>query len=313
MIKITSYSPAICIMGPTASGKTKLAITLKKYLPVELISVDSALIYRDMNIGTSKPTTEELIKTPHRLINIRDPSQIYSVSDFRIDALKEMSNITLKGRIPLLVGGSMLYYKILFTGLSPLPPANQIIRKYIQQQILLQGKEILHHKLQKIDPISASKIHKNDQKRLSRALEVYFISGKTLTELTKISGQPLPYHVKQFVIAPSNRTLINKRIELRYYKMLESGFETEVQKLFSRKDLHINLPSIRCVGYRQMWLYLSNKINYNEMISSSICATKQLAKHQMTWLKKWNSLHWLDSDKPKQALNIILKNYINIK
>lgn len=305
--EMTPRPPAIFIMGPTASGKTALAIALRQRLPVELISVDSALIYCGMDIGTAKPSAEELAQAPHRLIDIRDPSQAYSAADFITDALKEMAEVTAAGRIPLLVGGTMLYFKALLEGLSPLPSADPAMRARIERQAAEQGWEVLHRQLQEIDPDAALRIHPNDPQRLSRALEVFFISGKTLTELTKISGEPLPYHVHQFAIAPSNRELIHQRIELRYHQMLAAGFETEVRALFARGDLHTDLPSIRCVGYRQMWSYLAGEISYDEMVYRGICATRQLAKRQMTWLRGWNSVHWLDSEKPGEALDSLIQ------
>lgn len=307
MTEITPRPPAIFIMGPTASGKTELAIALRQRLPVELISVDSALIYRGMDIGTAKPSAGELAQAPHRLIDIRDPGQTYSVADFRTDALKEMADITSDGRIPLLVGGTMLYYKALLVGLSPLPPADPTIRECIKQHASEQGWKALHCQLQEIDPVGALRIHPNDSQRLSRALEVFFISGKTLTEMIKISGESLSYHVYQFAIAPSSRALINHRIELRYRQMLAAGFETEARALFARDDLHIDLPSIRSVGYRQMWSYLSGEMSYDEMIYRGICATRQLAKRQMNWLRAWNSVHWLDAEKQGEALNAVIQ------
>ncbi|NIG62104.1 MAG: tRNA (adenosine(37)-N6)-dimethylallyltransferase MiaA [Serratia symbiotica] len=307
MTKIIPRPPAIFIMGPTASSKTKLAIALRQRLPVELISVDSALIYRGMDIGTAKPSTGELVQAPHRLIDIRDPAQTYSAADFRSDALKEMADITSAGRIPMLVGGTMLYYKALLSGLSPLPLADPSVRKRIEQQAVEQGWKALHRQLQEIDPVSALKIHPNDQQRLSRALEVFFISGKTLTEMIKISGKSLPYHVHQFAIAPSSRALIHKRIELRYQQMLAAGFEAEARALFARDDLHTDLPSIRSVGYRQMWSYLSGDMSYDEMVYRGICATRQLAKRQITWLRGWNSVHWLDSEKLGEAFQAVIQ------
>ena len=299
--------PAIFIMGPTASGKTALAMALRERLPVELISVDSALIYRGMDIGTAKPTAEELARVPHRLIDIRDPAQAYSAAEFRADALREMADITAAGHIPLLVGGTMLYFKALLEGLSPLPPADPAVREQIEQQAAELGWEALHRQLQQIDPVAALRIHPNDPQRLSRALEVFFISGKTLTELTQISGESLPYHVHQFAIAPASRELLHQRIELRFHQMLAADFETETRALFARNDLHTDLPSIRCVGYRQMWSYLSGEISYDEMVYRGICATRQLAKRQMTWLRGWEAVHWLDSEKPGEALDSVIQ------
>ncbi|HFO2532592.1 TPA: tRNA (adenosine(37)-N6)-dimethylallyltransferase MiaA [Yersinia enterocolitica] len=306
-IENTARPPAIFIMGPTASGKTALSIALRQRLPVELVSVDSALIYRGMDIGTAKPSAEELALAPHRLIDIRDPAEAYSAADFRQDALKEMVDITAAGRIPLLVGGTMLYFKALLDGLSPLPSADPLVRQRIEQQAAELGWEALHQQLAEIDPVAAARIHPNDPQRLSRALEVFFISGKTLTELTKISGETLPYQVHQFAIAPVSRELLHQRIELRFHQMLEAGFETEARALFDRGDLHTDLPAIRCVGYRQMWSYLSGEIDYNEMVYRGVCATRQLAKRQMTWLRGWSSVQWLDSDKPGEALDSVIQ------
>ncbi|PVZ89094.1 tRNA (adenosine(37)-N6)-dimethylallyltransferase MiaA [Serratia sp. S1B] len=306
-IEMNSRPPAIFIMGPTASGKTALAMALRQHLPVELISVDSALIYRGMDVGTAKPTAEELALAPHRLIDIRDPAQAYSAADFRRDALQEMHDITAAGRIPLLVGGTMLYFKALLEGLSPLPSADPVVRERIEQQAAEQGWEAMHRQLQQIDPVAAQRIHPNDPQRLTRALEVFFISGKTLTELTKIAGESLPYQVHQFAIAPASRELLHQRIELRFQQMLAAGFEAEARTLFSRGDLHTDLPAIRCVGYRQMWSYLSGEISYDEMVFRGICATRQLAKRQMTWLRGWESVYWLDSDKQGEALNTVVQ------
>ena len=220
-ISKASLPKAIFLMGPTASGKTALAIELRKMLPVELISVDSALIYKGMDIGTAKPNAEELLAAPHRLLNIRDPSQAYSAADFRRDALAEMADITAAGRIPLLVGGTMLYFKALLEGLSPLPSADPEVRARIEQQAAEQGWESLHRQLQEVDPVAAARIHPNDPQRLSRALEVFFISGKTLTELTQTSGDALPYQVHQFAIAPASRELLHQRIEQRFHQILK--------------------------------------------------------------------------------------------
>lgn len=294
-------------MGPTASGKTALAIALRQYLPVELISVDSALIYRGMDIGTAKPSAEERRLAPHRLLDIRDPVEAYSAAEFRRDALREMAEITESGKIPLLVGGTMLYYKALLEGLSPLPPADPDVRQRIEQKASEEGWDSLHRQLCEIDPIAGSRIHPNDPQRLSRALEVFFISGKTLTELTKTAGEALPYDVTQFAIAPDNRALIHQRIALRFEQMLASGFEAEVRALYARGDLHTDLPSIRCVGYRQMWSFLAGEIDYDEMVYRGICATRQLAKRQMTWLRGWEDVHWLDSEQPDAALTSVLQ------
>lgn len=289
------HPPVIFLMGPTASGKTALAIELVKRLPCDIISVDSALIYRGMDIGTAKPTAEELAQAPHRLLDIRDPSQAYSAADFRQDALREIEAIVAQGRIPLLVGGTMLYYKALLEGLSPLPAADPVIRQAIEAEASLSGWETLHAQLQSIDPVAAARIHPNDPQRLSRALEVYRISGQTLTELTQTKGEQLPYRTLQFAIAPTDRELLRQRIAERFHLMLSQGFEQEVRALYERGDLNADLPSIRCVGYRQMWEYLDGQISYDEMVYRGIVATCQLAKRQMTWLRSWQNVTWLET------------------
>ncbi|MEX0445036.1 tRNA (adenosine(37)-N6)-dimethylallyltransferase MiaA [Xenorhabdus sp. SGI246] len=306
-LKTQQLPTAIFIMGPTASGKTALSIALRHHLPVELISVDSALIYRGMDIGTAKPSTEEQIQAPHRLIDVLDPAEVYSAADFRRDALKHMAEITATGRIPLLVGGTMLYFKALLEGLSPLPSASPEVRAQIEQQAAEEGWDALHRQLQEIDPVAAARIHPNDPQRLTRALEVFRISGKTLTTLTETSGEVLPYRVHQFAIAPASREVLHQRIAARFEQMIKSGFEDEVKALYARNDLHTDLPSIRCVGYRQMWSYLAGEISHDEMVYRGICATRQLAKRQITWLRSWDNVTWLDSDQPEQALNTVMQ------
>lgn len=296
---------AIFLMGPTASGKTSLAMELCKALPCELVSVDSALVYKGMNIGTAKPTAAEQAAVPHRLIDLLDPIDAYSAADFRRDALAAMADITAAGRIPLLVGGTMLYFKALLEGLSPLPSADAAVRAEIEAQAQEQGWEALHRQLAEIDPVAAARIHPNDPQRVSRALEVYRISGSTLTELTQRKGDPLPYKVLQFAIAPRERAQLHKRIGERFRLMLEQGFEQEVRVLYERGDLHPDLPSIRCVGYRQMWDYLSGVVSYDEMIERGTAATRQLAKRQLTWLRGWPDLQWLDTDNKAVGQDVI--------
>ena len=298
---------AIFLMGPTASGKTDLAIQLRQQLPVEVISVDSALIYRGMDIGTAKPSKAELALAPHRLIDICDPAESYSAANFRTDALREMQEISAQGKIPLLVGGTMLYYKALLEGLSPLPSADEKVRSEIEAKAALIGWGGLHQELSKIDPISAQRINPNDSQRINRALEVFYLTGKTLTELTAQKGEALPYDILQFAIAPEQREVLHLRIEQRFHKMIELGFQQEVEKLYRRPDLNENLPSIRCVGYRQMWEYLRGDYDHDEMVFRGICATRQLAKRQITWLRGWTSpIQWLDSLQPAQALKKVL-------
>ena len=298
---------AIFLMGPTASGKTDLAIQLRQHLPVEVISVDSALIYRGMDIGTAKPSKAELALAPHRLIDICDPAESYSAANFRTDALREMQEISTQGKIPLLVGGTMLYYKALLEGLSPLPSADEKVRSEIEAKAALIGWSGLHQELSKIDPISAQRINPNDSQRINRALEVFYLTGKTLTELTTQKGEALPYDILQFAIAPEQREVLHLRIEQRFHNMIELGFQQEVEKLYRRPDLNENLPSIRCVGYRQMWEYLRGDYDHDEMVFRGICATRQLAKRQITWLRGWTSpIQWLDSLQPAQALEKVL-------
>lgn len=287
---------AIFLMGPTASGKSALAMELVRRLPCDIISVDSALVYRGMDIGTAKPTPAELAVAPHRLIDVRDPLQSYSAADFCQDALQEMTAITAQGRIPLLVGGTMLYYKALLEGLSPLPEADPHIRAVIEAQAAESGWGALHAELCRIDPVAGARIHPNDPQRLSRALEVFRITGKTLTELTQQQGPGLPYQTLQYAIAPQERVLLRQRIAERFDAMLALGFETEVRNLMARGDLNPELPSMRCVGYRQMWDYLSGVLDYAEMRYRGIVATNQLAKRQMTWLRGWSHpLIWLET------------------
>lgn len=299
---MTQQPLALFLMGPTASGKTDLAIALRQQLPVEVISVDSALIYKGMDIGTAKPTPAELALAPHRLIDILDPKESYSAMNFREDALKEMAEISASGRIPLLVGGTMLYYKALLEGLSPLPSADPIIRAEIEEKAAKIGWVGMHQELLAIDPVAGARINPNDSQRINRALEVFYITGKTMTELTAEKGEALPYRLLQFAIAPQDRAILHERIALRFQKMMDLGFEEEVKRLFLREDLHIDLPSIRCVGYRQMWEYLQGDISLDEAIYKGICATRQLAKRQITWLRGWkDEITWLDSLNPEQA------------
>ncbi|MXN88803.1 tRNA (adenosine(37)-N6)-dimethylallyltransferase MiaA [Pasteurella canis] len=304
---------AIFLMGPTASGKTDLAIKLRQVLPVEVISVDSALIYKGMDIGTAKPNAEELALAPHRLINICDPSESYSAANFRQDALREMEQITAQGKTPLLVGGTMLYYKALLEGLSPLPSADENIRAEIESKAQQLGWAALHQELTRIDPISAQRINPNDSQRINRALEVFYITGKTLTTLTEQKGDALPYQILQFAITPKDRQILHERIAIRFKKMIQLGFQQEVEKLYQRGDLHADLPAIRCVGYRQMWEYLRGDYSHEEMIFRGICATRQLAKRQITWLRGWKyPIEWLDSLEIEEAKQKIINSLINI-
>jgi tRNA dimethylallyltransferase len=277
---------AICIMGPTGTGKTDLAIELHKHFPVEIISVDSALVYKGMDIGSAKPDTATLKQAPHRLIDFLDPSQPYSVADFRTDALREMAEIIAQGRIPLLVGGTMLYFRALEYGLSALPEADPAIRAQLEAEAAEHGWQALHHRLAQVDPIAAARIHPNDPQRLQRALEVYTLTGKSLTELQQASWHDAcPYQLLKIALIPENRAWLHARLAQRFDQMLQQGLLAEVQQLFSRNDLDTNLPAIRAVGYRQVWDYLNGKLDYTQMRDRAIVATRQLAKRQMTWLR----------------------------
>ncbi|ARN74360.1 tRNA (adenosine(37)-N6)-dimethylallyltransferase MiaA [Oceanicoccus sagamiensis] len=302
----TALPPAIFLMGPTASGKTDLAIALCQHISCEIISVDSALIYRDMDIGSAKPDADELALAPHRLINILDAAESYSAADFRADALREMAEITARGNIPLLVGGTMLYFKALIEGMAQMPEADAGIREQIEQDAEQYGWPYVHAQLAEVDPESAARIHPNHSQRIERALEVYRASGVTMTEHHQHhqmeQQQPdyqqsiLPYQVVQLAIAPLDRTVLHRRIEKRFHLMLEQGFEQEVTALRQRGDLHLDLPSMRAVGYRQMWQYLDGELDQAEMIERGIIATRQLAKRQFTWLNGWQGVQWLHTD-----------------
>ena len=273
-------------MGPTASGKTDLAVDLVKQYPCDLISVDSALIYRGMDIGTAKPDAETLQRAPHRLISFLDPAESYSAADFRRDALHEMKAITETGRIPVLVGGTMLYFRALQYGLSELPNADPAIREALTKQAKQEGWAALHKRLQKVDPVSAEKIHPNDPQRLQRALEVHELTGISMSEHHKRATEnELPYNVLKIALIPSDREWLKQRAALRFELMMEAGFLEEVTALYERGDLHEQLPSIRSIGYRQAWAFLNRQIDYEEMKEKAIIATRQLAKRQLTWLR----------------------------
>ena len=296
----------ICLMGPTASGKTRLAIELARYLPCEIICVDSAVVYRGMDIGTAKPSPEELSKVPHHLIDIRDPVEHYSVANFRADALYKISDILSRSKIPLLVGGTMLYFKVLQFGLSRMPSANKQIREALSKEALKIGWPAMHDRLAKIDPLAAERIHPHDTQRIQRALEVFELTGKTVTELHFLDQiKPLPYRVINLAMIPSDRSLLRKKIIERFHDMLERGFIEEVRILFERGDLHRDLPSMRAVGYRQVWDYLAGDITFDEMRERAIIATSQLAKRQITWLRRWPNLQKFDNMDPDLVQHLL--------
>lgn len=287
---------AIAIMGPTAAGKTDLSLAMAEQLNAEIISVDSALVYRGLNIGAAKPSPEELARIPHKLIDIRDPADAYSVADFCNDAKREIADIVSRGKTPLLVGGTMLYFKALLEGLSAMPEADMEQRSQIEAQAAEHGWAWVHDELKKVDPISAARIHPNHSQRLSRALEVFRISGKPMSEWQSGGEGGLldSFDWCQISIAPRDRKLLHARIEQRFKAMLKLGFVDEVKALMERGDLHAELPAIRAVGYRQVWEYLNGDYDFEEMQQRGIAATRQLAKRQLTWLRSWQDLHWLD-------------------
>ena len=296
----------ICLSGPTASGKTDLALTLVESLPCEIISVDSGMVYRGMDIGTAKPKPQILEQIPHHLIDICDVAEPYSAARFRLDALKLINMILARDRIPLLVGGTMLYFRVLQQGISVLPQANQKIRAQLTAEAKQNGWQKLHERLSQIDPVAAKRISPNDSQRLQRALEVYFITGETLTDLQKENpGQPLLFPVINFALIPQNREELNVRIGGRFKQMLKDGLVAEVKQLFNRGDLNCNLPSMRSVGYRQVWQYLNGEVDYSTMQEKAIIATRQLAKRQMTWLRSWPNIILFDSNDLKVKEKIL--------
>jgi tRNA dimethylallyltransferase len=282
-------------MGPTAAGKTGLAVEMCERFPLEIISVDSALVYRGMDIGTAKPDKQTLHKAPHRLVDIRDPSESYSAADFRDDALREMKSITSAGKVPLLVGGTMLYFRALEYGLSELPAANPEVRKQLEHQAEEIGWPAMHGILQQKDPLLAARIHPNDPQRIQRALEVIQISGKPMSELQQEScADVIDYRIQKFIVSPKARSVLHDRIEQRFDLMIEAGFIDEIKSLYARSDLNASLPSLRAVGYRQAWEWLDGQYSFEQMREKAIAATRQLAKRQLTWLRRESASLWYD-------------------
>ncbi|HEX4045133.1 MAG TPA: tRNA (adenosine(37)-N6)-dimethylallyltransferase MiaA [Gammaproteobacteria bacterium] len=284
-------------MGPTASGKTPLAIELVQRFPCEIISVDSAMVYRGMDIGTAKPNAEVLSLAPHRLISIVDPAEPYSAGQFYQDALREIAAIHANGKIPLLVGGTMLYFRVLQRGLAPLPLANPTIRAQLQDRAEKTSWAGLHAELAEIDPVTAARLQPNDSQRIQRALEVYLLTGKPISAW-HTQNRPLlsPYTAYNLALAPTERAVLHARIAQRFEHMLAQGFIEEVQQLYQRHDLTATLPALRAVGYRQAWAYLSGQMDYAAFCDQTLAATRQLAKRQLTWLRTWPAVTWFDSD-----------------
>jgi tRNA dimethylallyltransferase len=278
--------PAIFLMGPTASGKTGVAVELAQTLPVEIISVDSALVYRDMDIGTAKPDAATLARAPHHLLDIRDPTEAYSAAAFRHDALRLMHDITARGRIPLLVGGTMLYFRALQHGLSPLPEADPAIRAALDAEIALHGVRYLHRQLAEVDAETAARLAPNDTQRIQRALEIYRLTGQPMSILLdQKTDDGLPFRILPVALIPATRSVLHQRIATRFRLMLEQGLVEELRALRQRYQLHPNLPSMRCVGYRQAWQFIEGEIDQTQLLETGIAATRQLAKRQLTWLR----------------------------
>ncbi len=288
---------AVLLMGPTASGKTELAVELVQQLPFDIISVDSAMVYRGMDIGTAKPDAELRRIAPHRLIDILDPAQPYSAGRFRDDAIKEMEQIHALGRIPLLVGGTMLYFRALERGFSKLPPANPEVRASLEADARQYGWHTLHRRLAAVDPESAQRIHPNDPQRIQRALEVYEVTGRTLSELHQQGVQePAPFRLVKLALVPTDRERLHRRIEQRFRQMLQQGFLNEVRGFYERGDLRPEMTSMRAVGYRQAWQHLSGDTDENTWVRRAVIATRQYAKRQMTWLRGEPSVYVLPTE-----------------
>jgi tRNA dimethylallyltransferase len=279
--------PAIFLMGPTASGKTELAVQLAQKIDAEIISVDSVLVYKGMDIGTAKPTMQERQGVPHHLIDILDPSESFSTGQFRKKALELMEAISQRGKIPLLVGGTMLYFNALYHGLACLPEADREIRKKLDDELAIVGKEAMHLRLKSVDPEAANRIHPNDPQRVQRALEVYELSGKPITQFYQdAQKKQIPYKKIKLLVAPENRKQLHEKIAQRFKLMVKEGLVEEVHALYTRGDLTEKMPAIRAVGYRQTWLYLQGLYDLETMIEKGVIATRQLAKRQFTWLRR---------------------------
>jgi len=298
---------AILLMGPTAAGKTDLAMALHERLDCELISMDSAMVYRGMDIGSAKPSPEELARAPHRLIDIRDPAEPYSAAEFRTDALLAMREISAAGRIPVLVGGTMMYAQRLLVGVANLPAADASVRAELERMAERKGLAALHAELARVDPESAARIHPNDPQRLMRALEVYRVSGRPLTALWQEQRpETFPWRTLSIGVSPGDRRILHARIAERFEAMLANGLLEEVAALRARGDLHAGLPSMKSVGYRQVWEYLAGEGDIARLRQRGVVATRQLAKRQLTWLRRWPGLHWLDPENGG-ALRDVLK------
>ncbi len=286
--------PSIFLMGPTASGKTALAVRLAERYPVELVSVDSALVYRGMDVGTAKPDAATLARAPHHLLDIRDPGESYSAAAFRDDALRLMAGIVARGRVPLLVGGTMLYFRVLLQGLDDLPRADARVRSEIEAAAVVQGWPAMHAELARVDATTAARLAPNDAQRIGRALEIFRLRGEPMSLLLARSQTRLPYRVLQLALIPSDRAVLHRRIAVRFDAMLAAGLLDELRTLRARHGLTPNLPAMRAVGYRQAWRHLEGEIDAAALREQGIAATRQLAKRQLTWLRSWPDAVFLD-------------------
>ena len=298
---------AFFLMGPTAIGKTDLAIELVQKFPMEIISVDSAMVYKGLDIGSGKPTQAELAKAPHRLIDIREPSEPYSAADFCDDALKAMDEIHKQNKIPLLVGGTMMYFRALQFGLSPLPSADPELRKQLEEKAKKLGWEAMHKELEQVDPVSSKRINCNDTQRIQRALEIYLTTGQPMSELwAETEKKALPYEITALGLVPEDRAMLHERIAKRFDSMLELGLVEEVKQLIEKPGMHADLPALRSVGYRQVLEYHQGDVDFETMRDKACAATRQLAKRQLTWLRSWPDL--VTFTDPKEIHDWVSKN-----
>jgi tRNA dimethylallyltransferase len=289
--------PVIFLMGPTASGKTDIALRLCEVFPFEIVSVDSAVVYRGLDIGTAKPGPEERARVRHHLIDLLDPREPYSAGRFREDAIAAMAEIRARDRVPLLAGGTMLYFRALAEGIGPMPPADPDVRAALDREAAERGLEALHAELRALDPEAAGRIHPNDPQRIQRALEVHRITGRPISAFQgERTAEPLGDRILQLAVAPTDRERLHARIAERFDAMLAAGLVDEVAGLRERSDLHPDLPSMRAVGYRQTWQYLDGELDARGLRERGIIATRQLAKRQLTWLRGMPDVEWFDSE-----------------
>ncbi len=310
-MSVPSLPPAIFLMGPTASGKTALAVSLVERFPLEIISVDSALVYRGMDIGSAKPDAATLARAPHHLLDIRDPTEAYSAAAFCDDARRLMANIVARGRVPLLVGGTMLYFRALLQGLDDLPRADAALRQQLEAEAAASGWPALHAELAAVDPATAARLAPNDSQRIGRALEIFRLTGMPMSALLDRAQSELPYRVLQLALTPSDRAVLHQRIAARFDAMLAEGLIGEVQTLRRTYALKPELPAMRAVGYRQAWAYLDGDIDLKALREQGIAATRQLAKRQLTWLRSWPDAVVLDSladDLEAQATTLVARH-----